>query len=62
VGELIVRWALAIGFGLLGAVTALAAFLIVATAQQGNVLLLSITAIVSSAIAFFIWRGIRARR
>jgi NADH:ubiquinone oxidoreductase subunit 6 (subunit J) len=58
-GELLVRWALVIGFGLLGAVTALAAVMIVVEKQPGNVMLLSIVAILSSAITFILWRGIK---
>ena len=58
-GELLVRWALVIGFGLLGAVTALAAAMIVVEKQPGNVLLLLIVTIVSCVIAFVLWRGIK---
>ena len=58
-GEILARWALVIGFGLLGFVTALAALMIVITPQPGNVPLLSLVAIVSSAIAIYFWRGVK---
>jgi drug/metabolite transporter (DMT)-like permease len=55
------RWALVIGFGLLGAVTALAAIMIVMFPQPGNVGLLTVTAIVSTGIAFYIWRSLKRK-
>ena len=58
-GEILARWALVIGFGLLGFVTGLAALMIVITPQPGNVPLLSLVAIVSSAIAIYFWRGVK---
>lgn len=57
--EKLTRWALVIGFGLLAGVTALAAVMIVIVKQPGNVVLLSIVAIISSLIAFALWRGIK---
>lgn len=57
--EKLTRWALVIGFGLLAGVTALAAVMIVIVTQPGNVVLLSIVAIISSLIAFALWRGIK---
>ena len=57
--EKLTRWALVIGFGLLAGVTALAAVMIVIVTQPGNVVLLSIVAIISSLIAFVLWRGIK---
>ena len=61
-GEILTRWALVIGFGLLGFVTGLAALLIVMAPQPGNVPMLLLVAIVSSAIAFYFWRGIKRKK
>ena len=59
VAERLARWAIVIGFGLLAAVTALAAVMIKITGQPGNVVVLSLVAIGSSAIAFYLRRVIR---
>jgi hypothetical protein len=53
-GEIMARWALVIGFGLLGSVTALAAVMIVMFPQPGNVGLLTVTSVVSLGVAFYI--------
>lgn len=59
IAERLARWAIVIGFGLLAAVTALAAVMIKITGQPGNIAMLSLVAIVSSAIAFYLRRVIR---
>ena len=59
IAERLARWAIVIGFGLLAAVTALAAVMVKIPAQPGNVVVLSLVAIVSSAIAFYLRRVIR---
>ena len=59
IAERLARWAIVIGFGVLAAVTALAAVMIKTTGQPGNILVLSLVAIVSSAIAFYLRRVIR---
>lgn len=59
IAERLARWAIVIGFGLLAAVTALAAVMIKITGQPGNVVVLSLVAIVSSAITFYLRRVIR---
>ena len=55
-GETLARWALIVGFGLLAGVTALAAVMIVITKQPGNVVVLSLVAVGSTAIAFYLRR------
>ena len=59
VAERLARWAIVIGFALLAGVTALAAVMIKITGQPGHVAALSLVAIVSSAIAFYLMRVIR---
>ena len=59
IAERLARWAIVIGFALLAAVTALAAVMIKITGQPGNVAVLSLVAIASSAIAFYLRRVIR---
>ena len=59
IAERLACWAIVIGFGLLAAVTALAAVMIKITGQPGHVAALSLVAIVSSAIAFYLRRVIR---
>jgi cytochrome b subunit of formate dehydrogenase len=59
VGEKLVRWAIVIGFGLLAFVTGTAAALIVLTNQPGNVLILSLVAIASAAIAIGFHRNLK---
>ena len=59
VAERLARWAIVIGFALLAGVTALAAVMIKITGQPGNVAVLSLVAIGSSAIAFYLRRVIR---
>jgi hypothetical protein len=61
-GEILARWALVIGFGLLGFVTGLAALMIVITSQPGNVTMLLLAAVVSSATAIYFWRGVRKKK
>ena len=62
VGEVLVRWALVIGFSLLGAVTALAAVMLVITPQPGNIAVLALVAFFSSAIAIYFWRGVKRKQ
>lgn len=59
IAERLARWAIVIGFALLAGVTALAAVMIKITGQPGNAVVLSLVAIVSSAIAFYLRRVIR---
>ncbi len=59
IAERLARWAIVIGFALLAGVTALAAVKIKITGQPGNAVVLSLVAIVSSAIAFYLRRVIR---
>ena len=59
VAERLARWAIVIGFALLAGVTALAAVMIKITGQPGSAVVLSLVAIVSSAIAFYLRRVIR---
>lgn len=59
VAERLARWAIVIGFALLAGVTALAAVMIKITGQPENAGVLSLVAIVSSAIAFYLRRVIR---
>lgn len=59
IAERLARWAIVIGFALLAGVTALAAVMIKITGQPGKAVVLSLVAIVSSAIAFYLRRVIR---